>query len=256
MSGAGEPVQLQVLGLHPGRLDAAILLDGFNDMASRSTGCDAAAAFWSRAGADAPRPADLLADVLRRRERGRAIREVVRSSPLLSLVADRFAVAAHDDLLDLLVTLGGRVPPPELVPIERVDVLADRWGRCVRAAHELGARRGTKVFSFVQPNLHLHGSKPLSPEEEAFVAENRPTSPEMQAFYATIDERYAALERQVAKLRASGVPARSLAGVFEGVVETRYVDPCCHVDRAGSLAMADVIDADLARALGVAAPGR
>jgi hypothetical protein len=90
------------------------------------------------------------------------------------------------------------------------------------------------LYMFIQPNLHLDGAKPYSPEEEAL----RKNGMDLGPWYALLDER-------VAALRAQGVVVRSLAHVFRSNPETLYVDSCCHVNDRGSAIMADVISGTL-----------
>ena len=107
---------------------------------------------------------------------------------------------------------------------------ADMWAECARLSTEYARDIHMPLYMFLQPNLHLDGTKPYSPEEEAL----RKDGPDLGPYYALLDER-------VTELGAQGVVVRSLAQVFRSIPETLYVDACCHVNDHGSDIMAEAI---------------
>jgi len=59
--------------------------------------------------------------------------------------------------------------------------------------------------------------------------------------YASLTSRYADFEARTARLRADGVPARTLTNLFRSNHETLYFDSCCHLNDRGTFLLAESI---------------
>jgi hypothetical protein len=79
---------------------------------------------------------------------------------------------------------------------------------------------------FLQPNQYLRDSKPLSLEERT------------NAFDPTMadatNNSLCLAQAAVTDISSEGVKIYDLTGVFAGIQETLYTDPCCHFNRRGN----------------------
>jgi len=105
------------------------------------------------------------------------------------------------------------------------------WARASRLMQELADRRGFRYYHFLQPNQYVPGSKPFTDEERSRFLR-------MGLLAERVPRWYARLEEEGARLAADGVAFTSLTGLFRGVEETVYDDPCCHVNELGNRLLA------------------
>jgi hypothetical protein len=134
---------------------------------------------------------------------------------------------------------GGGLPYPARGPgdgphagEEALEQLVTDWERCSLLIHQICEARGARYYHFLQPNQYVPGSKPLSAEERRVAyAEGHPSRPH-------IEKGYALLREGGRRLAGRGVRFHDLSMAYAGRGETFYYDYCCHVNRAGSEALA------------------
>ena len=117
--------------------------------------------------------------------------------------------------------------------------IARVWGRSSVAMHDLLCARGDVYLHFLQPNLHLPDSKPLTDEERTGV----------EAYYhrPLVLAGYPHVRREGARLAEAGLPFSDLTGMFRDQPETRYSDPCCHLNATGYEEVVDQVIEAIAR---------
>lgn len=254
--GGTQPAQLNLLGVSHHRVDAAVVLDGFNEVAQGGYECATAERFWAARGA---RPSGELAEpVVDRVRRYVDLFESVRAwrwSALSQIARLRANAVATGDVLD-----GFRAPPGVPAP-SRLDTqpssldvrtppeaLAARWGACVEATHRLARAWEVSVVFLLQPNQRARTARRFTDAERACCLRG-------DARYAAVAERYDALAREVARLRAAGLPVASLTEVFDDEPEAVWRDECCHVNPRGNVLLARAAAARAAELL-ASAPAR
>ncbi len=230
-----QPGQYNALHLAHDRIDVAVFVDGFNERHSvpinGEPGCRFMKRFWEQ---NRKSPEELWQHVVEQRRALRAFADSwiwwpLRYSGLFKLYLFKWGVDAAADTAQYGRTLGAGISRSNDAAHSE-ERQADMWAECARLSSEYARGIHMPLHMFVQPNLHLDGAKPYSPEEETLRREGTDLGP----WYALLDER-------VAKLEAQGVVVRSLAQVFHSIPETLYVDSCCHVSDHGSDIMAAVI---------------
>lgn len=109
------------------------------------------------------------------------------------------------------------------------------WRECSIQMNRLCEANRIKYFHILQPNQYLPGSKSLSAEElkKAYNV-NHP-----QKYGSSVERGYPYLRKEAEALTSSGVSFSDLTGVFKDHPETLYVDDCCHVNKAGSVILAE-----------------
>ena len=254
------------------QIDAAIVLDGLNEIAVRFEDAeDTFAVFparWSLrvASLDADTPTrSLIGEIgllgtLRQEGAERVARSRLHASPTVALVwtlSDHWLesrIEARRVALDerrlrafeQYVATGPRWP---LAPGDAgTQQLVDVWLRSARSMRALADANGIRLFHFLQPNQHVAGSKPIGPAEAAVAIAGGERWAELVA------EGYPLLRAGGEQLRAEGEAFHDLTGVFANVSEPLYVDNCCHVGRRGNALIADAIAAVLRAALAPGAP--
>ena len=90
-------------------------------------------------------------------------------------------------------------------------------------------------FHFLQPNQYMPGAKQLSDEEKANAY--LPDS-DMAHVTAAVYPSFAA---SITSLRAQGVDAYDLTGIYKNTKGTIYIDSCCHMNTIGYDMIAEVI---------------
>lgn len=186
--------------------------------------------------------AQVLAD---RRAWAASVHDALRLSPTAGLIwtiyDDRLERDIREARKRAVASLGGvdpdsfNQPHPNLQTPDILAYAADLWAEAQRQMSSLGEARGIPVFSFLQPNQYLPGSKPLSDEERRrFVAVASPLVQVVPRGYPLLRQRGAALAR-------SGVRFTDLSPLFKDVKETLYVDDCCHFNQQGNALMARAI---------------
>jgi hypothetical protein len=238
-SGA-EPAQYNLLHLFHDRIDAAVFVDGFNELFLPSvvvgglSGCERLRPFWQTNHASA---AELLRPNAERRQRLQRFADSwvwvpLRYSGIFKAYLLGQSVDAMLGLRDYLRTM----TLEDLPRVNRSETeIASEWATCIALSDEYAAIQRLPIVFFLQPNQYVRASKPFSDEEKArcfgrFEGQR-------------ITERYALMEEQLDRLRARGVAAYSLVGVFRDRPETLYIDDCCHVNDRANRIMADAIAA-------------
>jgi hypothetical protein len=111
------------------------------------------------------------------------------------------------------------------------QLVAD-WEQCSLLIHQICQARGIRYYHFLQPNQYVPGSKPLSAQERLIAF--APTHPSRPA----IEQGYVLLREAGRRLAARGVRFHDISMAYARSSETFYNDNCCHINRAGSEALA------------------
>jgi len=244
--GGSQPAQFNLLHLSAHRIAAAIFLDGFNEQFNSAPGCDELAVYWSRTAAPPSATLRPLSDAVSAYARDLALARSgwLAHSGLFQMRLFNDSTRVTRSAGEFFVGLAGAPARLGVGPLRPVDAerANERWENCVRRSHDFARSRGIPIWFFVQPNQHVAGSKPFTPEEDACCVElPRGTPDPLRRTYADVTRRYADFEARAARLRADGVPARTLTGLFSSTRETLYTDWCCHVNNRGNHLMADAI---------------
>jgi hypothetical protein len=135
---------------------------------------------------------------------------------------------------------------------ERLRYGADVWAQCAEMIHQTCAARGIASFHLLQPNQYVAGSKPMGPAERAVARHDE------HPVRMPVEQGYPLLQERGRALAARGVAFHDLTGVFAGVEEPLYVDPCCHLSPRGSALLAEaiarIVGPTLAAGAGAGAP--
>lgn len=241
--GGAQPLQMHMLGIARHRVDAAVVLDGFNEVFLSGHACGPAARFW-RERADRA-TADLLAPSFDRLRRFSLWADRTELRPLMGgtvfeLLRRRENIAASQDLLADLRTAHGAVetPGPYVTIDASAEMLASLWSECVRGTHALARSARVPIWFFLQPNQYAGGRAAFTPEEQrCCVRPNRARE--------ALRPRYDALERAATSLRAEGIAAHSLRGALHDEPGTVYRDDCCHVNDRGIARLGEAMGATL-----------
>jgi hypothetical protein len=243
------------------KLDAVLLIDGFNEIALPPLENLTRGVFpffprsWDYRVADlnlATGTRALLGEaaflVRRRSELARAVEaSPLRHSRTLLLAwwfADRWiATELAQRRLDLAgertgdqleyAATGPRWPPSDEASLYRD--LVSVWRESALEMRALCDAYGIRFHHFLQPNQHVPGSKPLTAEERAVAAPvGTPWAPH-------VERAYPLLRQAGRELREAGVRFHDLTEIFHGVEEPVYVDDCCHVNPRGNALLAEGI---------------
>ncbi len=237
-SGGHEPLQFNRLHMVHDRIDLAVFLDGFNDM-FRPSSCHHMVSFWSQHDGV---PEELERPVSEVRERLEHLTDSWIWSPLrFSGVFKLYLMQINNKTGELVGDIeSGKLLAPNGPGSDPTTTKAQSWGECEVLAHEYATREGIPILFFLQPNQYVKGSKPLSVEERtSFVLEGEALA--SHKGYEQLNDDYAAFNREVESLRARGLSAYSLTGIFQGVPETVYKDSCCHLNTMGSGVVAEAV---------------
>lgn len=141
----------------------------------------------------------------------------------------------HQDLAEgySFQVYGPRSRFPDRKALARFN--ARTWYNASAQLARMARAGGYRYVHFLQPNLHLSGSKTLTPPERQMMKNGR------QLAEAAV-EGYPLLRAYAPALRKAGVRFHDLTRVFAGEASTVAADDCCHFTRAG--------DAIIARAMG------
>lgn len=118
---------------------------------------------------------------------------------------------------------------------EMFAYLAGLWRRSSRVLHDIAAGHGFRYYHFLQPNQYVPGSKPMGPREKADALPPRNLYPRI------VEKAYPMLREAGRALAAEGVRFTDLTAAFAGHPEPLYIDACCHVNRQGTVILADLI---------------
>jgi hypothetical protein len=235
-----QPGQYNALHLVYDRIDVAVFVDGFNERYSLpingEPGCRFMRRFWER---NRKSPEEIWQHSVEQRRALRVFADSwiwwpLRYSGLFKWYLFKWGVDAAADAAQYGRTLGAGTSKRDERVAHSDERQADMWAECARLSSEYAREIHMPLHLFLQPNLHLDGTKPYSPEEEVL----RKVGPDLGPYYALLDER-------VRELGAQGVVVRSLAQIFRSIPETLYVDACCHVNDRGSDIMAEAISRTL-----------
>lgn len=110
---------------------------------------------------------------------------------------------------------------------------ADVWEKYSALQEMMLRAQKVPHFHFLQPNQHVVGSKPLSAEEESNFF-NRERAP-------WINRGYNQLFARIEKLKREGVEVIDLTKIFQKTPVTVFKDDCCHLNETGDEIMAQEI---------------
>ena len=260
---------LLALGVH---LDLAVLIDGFNEVAGAALEYENTGLFPLYPSRWVLRVANLDADTgmrslvgeiaYRKEERARwadwLLHSRARHSRTVSLLwavydgrTDAVLEARRQELArrragqdEGFVASGPRYP-------ERADLYGDLvrvWAAGSLGMQALAREHGFRFFHFLQPNQHVEGSKPLTPDEVEILRGGEVYAPH-------VARGYPLLRAKGRELRDRGVAFTDLTEVFAGLHESVYVDNCCHVGPRGNERLAERMGAAIRETLGASPAG-
>jgi hypothetical protein len=102
------------------------------------------------------------------------------------------------------------------------------WKNSSALLDDICGARCIRYYHFLQPNQYFPGTKQLTLEERAlFYHEGHP-------YRFGAENGYPYLVQACEELRALGIRAFDVSGIFRDVHETMYADACCHLNEVGS----------------------
>jgi hypothetical protein len=122
--------------------------------------------------------------------------------------------------------------------------LVAMWKASSLQMHRLAEANGIRFLHFLQPNQYVPDAKPMSEAERAVAVHAS------QPYAKSIPLAWPLLRAAGRELAAEGVRFHDLTLVFAGVPEPLYVDDCCHVGPRGNEILAQEVGRALAAALG------
>ena len=126
-------------------------------------------------------------------------------------------------------------PQDEVEAKQQIDDYYAFYARLSRWQGLIAKDRGVSLFHFIQPNQYVRDSKSFSDEElKRFVTRSA-------VWTDHVTESYEALDRVLAELEQAGITTQNLKNVFRPHSETVYSDDCCHLRRVGLVAVADAM---------------
>jgi hypothetical protein len=115
-----------------------------------------------------------------------------------------------------------------------LELTADLWERSSLLMGAVAERIDASYVHFLQPNLHVPASKPLTREEREVAGSGGPWAERVAAGHPLLRSRG---ERLVSQ----GVHFVDLTMVFAERSETVYWDACCHINHFGNVHLAEAI---------------
>lgn len=250
-------------------IDAAIVLDGFNEIIQLSPSrletwpaAFPAADIYAALARSSAYDAGTLGQLVWLNETAVAVTErfdgsVVGSSVLAHLawraLVRRYVASA--ERLRRSIAESETTRPSDPSTMEAPQIEATRYYRLyedsIRTMGAVGVDRGIPVLHFVQPNQYDRGAKPLSREErEQFTT---------AGYFDHVTDAYDRLEAMSARLRAVDVESYHLGDLFADDSATMYSDSCCHLNDDGLDRLGETIGDFVARSpqldlVGPAAP--
>lgn len=139
----------------------------------------------------------------------------------------------------------GQLPDSRERQLKRVEL----WKRTSDVLDSLVRSRGGIYIEFIQPNLYVSTSKPLT-EHEKYLSSMGYNSVPAKAWANTVNSGYASL-RDAVKERppTHRFILRDLTDFFSHEKRTVYSDNCCHFNKTGIDALVDAIASDVIRAV-------
>lgn len=257
MSGYKQPQQLMTLTYfyaNGARFDDVVNLDGFNEVvippfenAHRGAPLEYPR-HWSlemeRLDAEAAARGSAIVENRRRRRAIASLflRMPLRGSATAALAWQRCDLLLrqeeNDDQMWLLQHEGGT---GAWTGDGREAEMVGIWARASLQMHRISEANGARYFHFLQPNLHVDGSKLLTADEAKGLS---------HPFARWAQRGYPLLRAKGAELHDTyGVRFTDLTMAFSDVREPIYVDGCCHIGPAGerllAIRIADAILKDL-----------
>lgn len=269
MGGYKQPQQLMTLAWTQAmgvRLDAAVLLDGFNDLVlpeaeNHETGVHPSyprgwrSLIQNSVSGERLLTAGELRSVerLRLRRGGLCAARPLAWSPACHLLwswSDRRLQLREDALRRELERAASQPPAGALGPPSpshgtkrRLREHAEFWGRNAVVMRQLCAARGIAFLHFLQPNQYVRGSKPMGAAERRLAV--RPDS----SYGAIAASGYGELQRVGRELHEAGEPFEDLTGLFANVESPVYADDCCHLNDRGNGLLRERIASELKETL-------
>lgn len=156
-------------------------------------------------------------------DRGKAMQQQALEAELARWDAAKLGYAARGPRLGASTT--------ETVMAE----IAGMWQRASLQMHLLSKGLGIRYFHFLQPNQYDPGSKPLSEEELRLFYQAD------HAYRPGVEAGYPLLRQAGQELVARGVAFHDLSRLFASTSETLYVDSCCHLNQRGNALLAQAM---------------
>ena len=254
--GSSEPSQFNVLHLFHDQIDAAMFLDGFNELFtsrdSPDATCDKLAALWAR---NRVKPVELLAPMRRLAADIDDDLQLTRLPPLRWSVIASWLFDARQLRAKQEVNRFYRWPFESVTAAPEVDLppasRVVKWQTCIERTTQAAAAMHLPVVFFLQPNQYVRGSKPLSVDERTLFTQRKDGdgTADSDAVYRQLTERYADLQAAVAAMQAHALPVQSLVPLFAQTTQTVYADDCCHFNRDGIAVLGNAMVRQLATRL-------
>lgn len=130
-------------------------------------------------------------------------------------------------------------PPGD--PLSNMPQLARHWATSSALMDQLCRRAGVPYLHVLQPNQY-YGSKPISDKERKTAV----TDPSNQQVIPLV---YPMLQKELAGLKAQGVPVLDATPVFDQEPGTLYYDSCCHMNEEGNRIFARFVAQGLGKTL-------
>lgn len=236
-----QPQQFIAYAFFSDSLDMSINLDGYNEIAATPAPwfpveypLNTSLLFYPDV--DTDRDLDRLRRLVIER---RAISEIasapgLRSSAFVFLIWKGFmnwsqsrgdAITLHVEKSDLSRHRVDFFYKDNLTQLEIVRKGARVWEKYVGMQSALAAAEGKRAFFFLQPNLRVPGSKPLTTAESARI--------DLDSNDA-LPEGYQELSREIERMKKRGIAVFDLSYAFRDHREELYVDGCCHFNDIGN----------------------
>lgn len=238
-------------------LDAAVVLDGFNEVIQLSPSrletwpaafpaADIYGALARSSGYDVGTTAQLVWMNEATIEATQWFDDsIVGSSVLAHLawraLARRYGSSAERLRDSIAAAEATRPSDPSTMASPELEVAAyyQLYEDATRTIAAVGRDRGIPVLHFIQPNQYDRGAKPLSEEErEQFTS---------AGYFDHVTDAYDRLQAMAARLRGRDVESYHLGDLFAQESATMYSDSCCHLNEAGLDRLGGAIGDALAR---------
>lgn len=128
----------------------------------------------------------------------------------------------------------------DILPDERIRILADIWGKFSLRQSQLYEANHKETYFFLQPNLHLAGTKPMTAEELVMITEGMKGG-DKERYEKPVQTGYPHLLEQLKMLQHKGVKVEDLTEIFSKTKQTLYIDSCCHFNANGNRIMLNSI---------------
>lgn len=249
-SGFKQPQQLLALTYllsQGGKLDVAICLDGFNEVALYDEGDrDVHPSYpdgWKTRAGNALSPGMAIALAHRENARAAIASTAYRATTWLGRLPSaqlyfRLRLQRLSGQWDLAAKEVEAVPVVASPPFqgEALTHLVETWATSTVQMDRLCRANGIDFFEFLQPNQYAPGAtKPMGPEEAKLALD--PQQPVREG----ARRGFPLLQKAGATLSAEGVAHFDLTGIFSGTREPVYSDSCCHLNELGLKMLGEAI---------------